>query len=518
MKNFLFLYIMMSDKDLNVDENVVSADLSSVTLDELVANQDASIQWNSAMEAVTADQMPVESATPDLSWVVEYISNTETEPSAEWELDNSKLEWVSFDEGVQIDQPNQEIFLWETGTEKVKDVDDEWSKMGKYLRILFTCIIVTVLAIVAMACFISFNKYLSKASQPTIDSSDVEFVNTYKEWLSKIKGFLWKNNKDNYSSPNIKSQNLEQDFNNIIKANDIDFIEKKDLLTSSAASLVSSSESDAIKIDQIKQDIAKQWFLPAELESILTEDVAISTIQRSLNALEVIKFSTAANVFSYMNTALSNIAEMIRIGGVSVDKISQLLTTVASRGEKDVSAYVYLCYLNPFETNADCDNIKDLDRYYEDIIKDDAIDLTLFKNVMNAINQLLENEDTAMFAITFNGFNAQSKDITFNIEVYTNQNDEKVLIAQWKRNPNIFILTNIINLLKQSSFIIWAEINTKTVNVETKSITMWWVTSIVNYSSQDFTVPIQRDTEREIFDYIDLDSVMKLVDNKSTKE
>ena len=511
----------MSDKDLNLDENVVSADLSSVSLDELVSNQENLGQGDSAMgQAVTqVDQVAVELASQNLSWAVGEIYNPETVESVGWELDNSKLEWISFDDGApQVDQTNQDLFLWETGTEKVKQLDDEWAKMGKYLRILFTCIVVTVLAILAMACFISFNKYISKASQPKIDSNDVEFVNTYKEWFSKIKEILWKNNKVNYSSPNIKASNLEQSVNDIIDADDIDYIEKKDLLASSVANLVSSSESDAIKIDQIKQDIAKQWFLPAELETILTEDVAISTIQRSLNALEVIKFSTAANVFSYMNTALSKIAEMIRIWGVSVDKISQLLITVASRWEKDVSAYVYLCYLNPFETNADCDNIKDLDRYYEDIIKDNSIDLTLFKNVMNAINQLLENEDTAMFAITFNWFNAQSKDITFNIEVYTNQNDEKVLIAQWKKNPNIFILTNIINLLKQSSFIIGADINTKTINVETKQITMWWVTQVVNYSSQDFTVPIQRDTEREIFDYIDLDSVMKLVENKTDQK
>jgi hypothetical protein len=49
---------------------------------------------------------------------------------------------------------------------------------------------------------------------------------------------------------------------------------------------------------------------------------------------------------------------------------------------------------------------------------------------MNAINQILEKEDTSLFSITFNGFNAQDKDITFSIEVYTNQNDERSLIAK----------------------------------------------------------------------------------------
>jgi len=52
--------------------------------------------------------------------------------------------------------------------------------------------------------------------------------------------------------------------------------------------------------------------LPKEIESLVSEDEAIDTIQRSLNALEVIKFSTATKVFSYMNTALVTISEMVR--------------------------------------------------------------------------------------------------------------------------------------------------------------------------------------------------------------
>ena len=166
-----------------------------------------------------------------------------------------------------------------------------------------------------------------------------------------------------------------------------------------------------------------------------------------------------------------------------------------------------MCYLNPFETNANCDTIWDLDLYYNNTLKDDSIDIGQFKNSMNAISQLLEKEDTTLFSITFNWFNAKDKNITFNIEVYTNQDDERSLMAQWKKNPNIFILTNIINLLKQSSFIIWADINTKEVNVEARTQVLGGVSRNVNYSTMDFTVPIQKDTEREIFDYIDLESL-----------
>jgi hypothetical protein len=79
-----------------------------------------------------------------------------------------------------------------------------------------------------------------------------------------------------------------------------------------------------------------------------------------------------------------------------------------------------MCYLNPFEVNANCDTVCDLDLYYN-LAKDDSINISLFKNAMNAISQLLEKEDTSLFSITFNGFNAKDKNIQFNIEVFTNQ-------------------------------------------------------------------------------------------------
>ena len=119
---------------------------------------------------------------------------------------------------------------------------------------------------------------------------------------------------------------------------------------------------------------------------------------------------------------------------------------------------------------------------------------------------------------TFNGFNAKDKNIQFNIEVYTNQEDEKALMQQWKRNPNIFILTNIINLLKQSSFIIWADINVDKVTVNKRTLNQWGISRKVNYSTMDFAVPIQKWTEREIFDYIDLESMKKLLLNRWFKD
>ena len=515
----------MSEKELNLDETIWTEDLSSIDLswdleDSLSAqwgnNEQSNFEEESNDTQAYYDNIQDETNNQNEGWDVFATDLWSQMPDLE-ELDPLKLEefgttdnaWPSIDETLFLDKEQNSSI-------KMKYVDEDTENFWKYLRAFFFSSLVILLWLLAIIWLYSFNKYISLASQSTINDKEQKYVNKYRENFDKIKTMIGKYNIWNYQAPWLTSTTAQNELSMIVSADDIDYIDKKNILSPYVSSLAKNADDNIVRLDSINKEVAKQWFLPEELDKILSEDQAIDTIQRSLNALEVIKFSTAARVFSYMDSALQTISDMVRIDGSSPEAIKNLLTMLSSRWEKDISAYVYMCYLNPFEIGANCDTVGDLDLYYKSIrrnSKDDAeeIDLWLFKNSMNAINQLLEKEDTALFSITFNGFNAQDKNITFNIEVYTNQNDEKSLMAQWKRNPNIFILTNIVNLLKQSSFIIWSEINTKEVNVETRSINLWWLSTLVNYSSKDFTVPIQKDTEREIFDYIDLDWIIKML-------
>ena len=469
----------MPENDQNLGWNVDVSDLSSISLDDESLDE---------LDEVLNTETTTESA--DLSSSNWNDLNTET----------SEQTSSSIDESVFLD-------AWDS-VKPMKNVLKDWDNFWAYLRRFFFAAILTLLSLLAIGLLYSFRSYIKEASKANPDPTKQEFVDKYKEKFKKVKDFVWI--YSDYTAPVVWEESEEQKVNEIISATDIDYIEKKDLLYKYASDLVRNAEDKAVYAENLKQDIAKQGFLPEELENLLSEDQAIDTIQRSLNALEVIKFSTATKVFSYMNTALLTISEMIRVSWVSIDSLRTLFEALSSRWDKDISSYVYMCYLNPFEVNANCDTIWDLDLYYK-LAKDDSIDIRLFKNSMNAINQLLEKWEFSLFSITFNWFNAADKSIKFNIEVYTNQEDEKALMLQGKRNPNIFILTNIINLLKQSSFIIWADINVKEIDVDTKSLSQWNIERTVNYSTMDFSVPIQKNTEREIFDYIDLNSMKKLI-------
>ena len=50
----------------------------------------------------------------------------------------------------------------------------------------------------------------------------------------------------------------EERTNSIINARDIDYIEKKDLLTNFASAVVRNAQDRAIYVDALKQEIAKQ--------------------------------------------------------------------------------------------------------------------------------------------------------------------------------------------------------------------------------------------------------------------
>ncbi|MBQ7616970.1 hypothetical protein IJS64_03125 [bacterium] len=53
----------------------------------------------------------------------------------------------------------------------------------------------------------------------------------------------------------------------------------------------------------------RDGFFPQELVDILNTDNAVSSIQRSLNSLEVVKFSSAIRVFSLMDDIVKDLAD-----------------------------------------------------------------------------------------------------------------------------------------------------------------------------------------------------------------
>ena len=421
-------------------------------------------------------------SAPELQPLGEGFSDTQlTEDNTQWKES-------SLDELPQLGEKteNPSNIFSENGTATLQAEEDENEKesfVSKYIRWFVVASIVTVVDILLIGLIFSYNIYIQQTSLINIDQKYASFIPSYKQYLEDFTSMVNMNQTLSYRGLQVLSLSDEGNLRNIMGTSDLTYAQKKDILKEKATTLSATVMNNAREINQIQEDIARFGFLPQEIRGILQGEDAISAIQRSLNSLEIIKFSTALKVFSYMDSVAALIGDSLR---VPRDEILDELAFLSERGERDVSAYVYMCYLNPFETSQDCSSIGDFDLYFQSILKDEEFNRTLFKGIMRYIDIILEQSDIPSFSILFNGFDANQQIINFDIEVNTTKDDELKLIARGIRDPHIFILTSLINLLKQSMFIIGGEIDTKTINITTRTINVGDNSYVVNSSSKKF--------------------------------
>ena len=342
-----------------------------------------------------------------------------------------------------------------------------------------------------------FYQYLEYKSLPVIPSDREETVtmvsNNYDDYGQK----LWLFNLETYKV--IYLENEINKVDDLLNDSTLNFNQKKDDLQRSLLRLWNEIIRIKGETKVLREKMNKEWFFPQELVWILEADNAISSIQRSLISLEVVKFSSALRVFSLMDDIVKEIADNFDFTRTNVrERLEELI----DRWEQDVEYYLNVCYNNPYEPE-ECTNINDFDKYYKTIKEEEDFDTDFFKKLMKYINNQIEYNEMPSFSITFNSFDWKSNSITFSVEVNTTIEDETALIQQWIKSPHIFIISELIKLLKQSTFIVWKAIDARNVKVVPKVINVAWRQFNVQNSVNTYTLPIQKTTEREIFDFIE---------------
>lgn len=279
----------------------------------------------------------------------------------------------------------------------------------------------------------------------------------------------------------------------------MNYVQKEHLLQRAVSSLTDTIIELKEETAKIQEQLNKDGFFPGELIGILKKDNAVGSIQRSLLSLEVVKFTSAMKVFSLMDVFLSDLSSLL---GPRKHQLKERFDALIARGERDVKNYLSYCYNNPYEPET-CSIIGDFDKYYRMSSRDKNFDTSFFKRLMALINDKLELSHIPSFSITFNSFDGKSNNITFTIEVNTLKEDEYELRKQGIKTPHIFIVSELIKLLKQSTFIVGKAIDAKDIKVNSKKIEIGGSEYTVNNSIKTFNLPIQKETEREIFDYVD---------------
>ena len=470
------------------------------SLQEIPVPTDAGVKQAQAWEAIpteptTPQSKPQQPLQPQLASdkVPELKSEEKLVEQKANPEDDSNMHIAAAGVSSTLDLLNDNIArVWAHGTHPTKVV----SYNQKFLLLLVGSIILGLLGFASFA----FWKYLGEKSQ-----ADISHLSTITEKTSKNYDEYWQTlglfDLQKYENLNVDEWAKEK-ITKIIKDLSLNYVQKRDILQSVANKIGTSILDLKWKIQQDTNALNKDWFFPEELVWILKQDNAVGSIQRSLLSLEVVKFSSAIKVFSLMDTFLSS---MVSDFGYQQSEIKKILNELIERGENDIQNYLNYCYNNPYEP-VQCNIIWDFDKYYqlrENSTGEKPFNTSFFKKLMEHIDKKLEYSNVPSFSITFNSFDGKSNSIAFTVEVNTLKEDEYVLLKQGIKSPHIFIVSELIQLLKQSTFIVGKAIDAKDIRVTSKPITIWGSKYMVNNSVKTFTLPIQKNTEREIFDYVD---------------
>lgn len=372
---------------------------------------------------------------------------------------------------------------------------------NQYRRLFLLSFFVIIVSGVASIVLRLYSKYIYFASQPVPDAMYQTYIDTYKQGQQFIDKTLKLSNYEQYVSLSLAGSGGATTVDTVLADKSLSYIQKKDILQQAINGFSNTFITNAQKLANLKEGISKYGFFSEELYNLLEKQQYSTSIKKYLLSLEIIKFSSAVKVFSYLDTFISNLASALKM---PTNTVQEKMQSFADRGEKDILVYLNNCYLNPYEIDYDCNMVGDFDRYYKLIEKDETPpDTSFFKKMMYYVDNKLEQTDLPSFSITFKKYDPTQKQISFNVDVNTFKQDEVALIKKGIINPHIFILSNLLNLIKQSIFVVSENIDAKSIKITPKVIKIGTSVFTVNNSSIDFVLPIQKWSEREISDYID---------------
>lgn len=324
------------------------------------------------------------------------------------------------------------------------------------------------------------------------------FVKNYKSILLTIDSFLW--------YPGIQDIITKTQWETTtqtlttIENSDLPYIFKKELMDEKVNTLSQQILTSTNSLNTIQKEISKYWYLHPEIMGLLNTKEDVIPIITSLHSIDTVKFTTALKIFSYLDTFLNQAS---RVLWLQKSSITEQMKYYDIRWEKDIDRFLATCYLNPFEKLPDCNQIWDFANYFRYEEKDTKVDSLFLAKILMIIDSKLEQEDTPSIEIAFNRFVPNAKSLGFRVSINTLPEDDVAFLSQWIINPHIFIISTLVNLLKQSLFVIGDSINVNKLNIQQKNVTIGEIQIPISTSSMNFDLPLQKPSEREIYDYYD---------------
>lgn len=453
-----------------------------------------------AKEQPIKDDKSVNSAQVEKTPVV--IPKTSTQPSEkDVSLENDLEELISaawpkptdtkkVDFGVSEDIEKKE-------TNKQKIIKEK--KMPQRIANNLALLVLLCLVLFVVGLFYAFLRYKDSQTIPTSLEKYMPQVEKAYYWAREL---LWYPVPSTYPENNLVPKwTWSNAVAEIIDDSRLDYISKKDILGKWVVHLYTETSNKYDQYEELKKTISQQWFFPVELQKLSEGWWFNNSIQKGIISIESVRFATALNFFSSLNSFMTQLSA---ITSVSQDKLSEMIDVFIKRWEKDINNYVVSCYLNGYETSTTCTTIWDFSKYYS-IYPTTGFDQRVFLATMKLIQDKLENSDVPSLDISMKSINPLENTINLSIEINTIKNDEDELSKKKKiLNPHIYLVTSIINNLRESRYVLTDAINISSLKVNKKKIKVGWETYVVNSSSFSFQLPLQSNVQREIYDFTDM--------------
>ena len=293
---------------------------------------------------------------------------------------------------------------------------------NQYRRLFLISFFIIIVTGIASVILRLYSRYIYFASQPVPDVMYQTYIDLYKQWQQFIDKTLKLSNYQQYSSLSIVWSGEISNVDKVIADTSLSYIQKKDILQQALNGFAAIFVDNSQKLSTLKEDISKYGFFSEELYNLLQSENYSTSIKKYLLSLEIIKFSSAIKVFSYLDTFVSSLANALKL---PMNTVQTEMQTFADRGEKDILVYLNNCYLNPYEIDYDCNLVGDFDRYYALIDQEKPpVDTNFFKKMIYYIDNKLEQTDIPSFSITFKKYDPTQKQISFTVDVNTFKQDE----------------------------------------------------------------------------------------------
>lgn len=362
----------------------------------------------------------------------------------------------------------------------------------------YAIILITILGSVGLQ---MYSNYISLQNQVPKDETKASFIENGQNielFISKyaqINDFALRADQTSLLTTNPEKDTIANSIKNDSKLN---FTQKRIILQNNINTLNTDIVNNNRKLEDTKIEIEKYGFIPKELYDMTQKEEGINNIRRSMLLKEEIKFITAFKVFGYMQSFIQWFAND---SSIDVQKIEEQLKSLNENWEKDIITYTNNCYFNPYEIGDDCGITKEFDTYYKIINTKSNVDPEFIKKIASYADRKLNEKELPNYTITFPEFNPKQEEIKFMTDINTNRQDELALNKIGIINPHLYIITNLLNTLKQSLLVIGEDIKVDQIKISPKTVRIGSTIFTINNSTLNFNLPIQKPDQREISDF-----------------